>query len=505
MTQSSRRNFLKAVSLAGAAGMMAPLSAQAAKAIKVAKWDETVDVIVVGAGGAGPFAALEAKNNGANVLVLEKNPTVYVSTSAVNGGGITAAETKAQKAAKQIDSKENFYKEMIQAGGGRNDPMLIKLFVDNAADTVDWFYDRGMKFFFRGYPGFSLDRQHSNMSAKGREYIDMLMKEINAKKVPIRTMNRVERLVCNPETGRVEGVKLNARGKTQFIRATKGVILASGGFAGSAEMVDRFLIPFKGSICSAAPSSTGDGMLMAQQIGATNTHMGYGAVYAYGLVTDQKKRRGLIHRGYDMAAVYGGVIVNKLGKRFVKEESTPTGVALKEVEQPDSTLWVIDDAKMFDGYLHMKMPGVIGWTHERVQQEAKEQKYFITTADTIEELCKKTGIDAAGLKATIEAHNKYVDMGKDPEFDRKNIKVKFGKGPYAALRGQPIALASTGGLKVDKELRVLDAYLEPIPGLYAAGEIIGGLHGAQYLGSCGFSSALTFGRLSGRNAAKAKA
>ena len=286
MTQSSRRNFLKAVSLAGAAGMMAPLSAQAAKAIKVAKWDETVDVVVVGAGGAGLFAALEAKNNGANVLVLEKNPTVYVSTSAVNGGGITAAETKAQKAAKQIDIKENFYKEMIQAGGGRNDPMLIKLFVDNAADTVDWFYDRGMKFFFRGYPGFSLDRQHSNMSAKGREYIDMLMKEINAKKVPIRTMNRVERLVCNPETGRVEGVKLNARGKTQFIRATKGVILASGGFAGSAEMVDRFLIPFKGSICSAAPSSTCDCMLMAQQIGETNTKMGYGAVYAYGLVTD---------------------------------------------------------------------------------------------------------------------------------------------------------------------------------------------------------------------------
>lgn len=496
----TRRQFLAGVTVAGAS--LTASVAQASKAIKVPKWDETVDVVVVGAGAAGLFAALSAHENKANVLVLEKNPTVYVSTSAVNGGGITAAETKAQKAAGQKDSKEMFYKEMIQAGNGRNDQLLIKLFVDNAADTVDWFYDRGMKFFFRGYPGFSLDRQHSNMSAKGREYIEMLMKEIDATKIPVRTMTKVERLVDDPETGCVLGVVAKARGKTIYIQAKRGVVLASGGFAGSAEMVDRFLIPFKGSIVSAAPSSTGDGMLMAQQIGATNTHMGYGAVYAYGLVTDKEKRRGLIHRGYDMAAVYGGVIVNKLGKRFVKEESTPTGVALKEVEQPDATLFVIGDAKMFEGYLNMKMPGVIGWTHERVKQEAQEQKYFITTANTLEELCQKTGINYEGLKATIEAHNKYVEMGKDPEFDRKNIKVKFGEGPYAALRGQPIALASTGGLKVDESLRVLDAYLEPIPGLYAAGEIIGGLHGAQYLGGCGFSSALTFGRLAGKAAAK---
>lgn len=148
----------------------------------------------------------------------EKNPTVYVSTSAVNGGGITAAETKAQKAAGQKDSKEMFYKEMIQAGNGRNDPLLIKLIVDNAADTVDWFYDRGMKFFFRGYPGFSLDRrQHSNMSAKGREYIEMLMEEIEAAKIPRRTRTKVERLVDDPETGRVLGVVAKARGKTVYI------------------------------------------------------------------------------------------------------------------------------------------------------------------------------------------------------------------------------------------------------------------------------------------------
>lgn len=172
------------------------------------------------------------------------------------------------------------------------------------------------------------------------------------------------------------------------------------------------------------------------------------------------------------------------------------------MEQPDATLFVIGDAKMFEGYLNLKMPGVIGWTHERVKQEAQEQKYFIATANTLEELCNKTGINYEWLKATIEAHNKYVDMGKDLEFGRKNIKVKSGEGPYAALRGQPIALASTGCLKVDDSLRVLDAYLEPILGLYVAGEIIGSIHGAQYLGGCGFSSALTFGRLAGKAAVK---
>ena len=284
------------------------------------------------------------------------------------------------------------------------------------------------------------------------------------------------------------------------------MILTSGGYAGTKEMIDRFLIPFKGAISCASPMTTGDGFLAATKVGATTTHMGYGAVYAYGLVTDTTRRRGVVSRAYEMAATFGGITVSKDGKRFVREETTPTGVSLKLVDQPESTLFVIGDKPMFEGWLKLKMPGVIGWTQKMVEREAQDQKYFITSADTLEELARKKGINPENLKKTVEKYNGYVDAGVDPEFDRAkgNLRKKIETGPFYAMSGQPIALATTGGLRVNKEFKVLDAYLVPIPRLYAAGEIVGGIHGQQYLGGCGFGSALTFGRLAGGIAAKEK-
>lgn len=506
----TRRNFVKSAgSLALLSGLASAGILAASKEANAAiprKWNRTADIIIVGAGGAGLAAAISSAEAGAKVLVVEKAPSVLFSTSAICGGGVSAAETKIQKDLGQQDSKELFYKEMLKAGDYKNDPELVRLYVDNAADTVNWFYARGMKFFLRGYPGFSVNRQHSNMDATGREYIDIMVSEIEKLKVPIVFESPVARLVTNCDTGEVLGVEAVQKGKKVYFKAKKAVILTSGGYAGIKEMIDRFLIPFKGAITCASPTTTGDGFLMATKIGATTTALGYGAVYAYGLVTDATKRRGVVNRAYEMAATFGAITVNKEGKRFVREETTPTGVALKLVNEPDATLFVIGDKQMFDGWLQSKMPGVIGWTHKMVQKEAQEQKYFIFSADTLDELAKKIGINGENLNETIEKYNGYVAAGSDPEFDRAkaNLRKKIETGPFYAMSGQPIALATTGGLKINTELRVLDPYLTPIPRLYAAGEIIGGIHGQQYLGGCGFCSAMTFGRLVGRIAVKEK-
>jgi fumarate reductase flavoprotein subunit len=502
----SRRAFLGSAGSAAVLASTATLGkdVEAAEASRLpSRWDTTVDVLVVGAGGAGLAAAIgaHARRKG-DVLVIDKNPTLLASTSAICGGGVSAAGTKVQRTEGMVDTPELFYQEMIRVGGGKNDPDLVRVFVNNAADTVDWFGDRGMKFFFRGYPGFTVNRQHSNVAATGREYIEMMHRELERRGVPIWLDTRAVRLVVDGNPLEVLGVEVVREGAPTFIRVRRGVVLATGGFAGSKEMIDRLMVPFKGAIVAAAPSSTGDGFLMATEIGATVTHLGYGAVYAYGFVTDPESRRGLVHRGYEVASAYGGIIVNALGKRFVKEETTPTGVALVQVNQPDQTLFVIGDAPMLESFAAMKMPGVIGWNHARVAREIEEQKHFITTADTLGELARKTGIPAEALEKTVRDYNGHVETGVDPEFGRAkaNLRARIATPPFVAFKGRPVALVSTGGLKVNRGFRVLDAYLKPIKHLYAAGEVVGGLHGVEYLGGCGFSSALTFGRLAGRNA-----
>lgn len=503
----SRRSFVKAGG-AGAIGLTGLLASAApgGAAPLPRKWDRTADVVVVGGGGAGLFAALAAAQAGANVLLLEKAPTLMFSTSAICGGGISAAETKFEQESGIKDSKALFVEELIKAGDKKNDPDLLKVFVDNAADTVNWFQDKGIKFFLRGYPGFSVNRQHNNVAAVGKEYIDILIKEVEAKKVPILFRTPASRLVVDPDTGVVVGVEASQRDKKFYVKARKAVVLASGGFSGTYQGIDRFMIPFRGALTCASPMTTGDGFLMATKIGATSTHLGYGAVYAYGVATDPEKRRGVVSRAYELAASFGGVTVNKNGQRFVREETSPTGISLRLVEQPEQTLYVIGDKPMMDGWLKMKMPGVIGWTQDMVIKEASEQKYFISSADSIAALAAKIGVNADNLRQTIARHNGYVEAGSDPEFGRAklNLRKKIETGPFYALSGRPIALASTGGLKVDAQMRVLDPYLAPIPRLYAAGEILGGLHGQQYLGGCGFGSALTFGRLAGGFAAKEK-
>ncbi|MBW1703075.1 MAG: FAD-dependent oxidoreductase [Deltaproteobacteria bacterium] len=465
----TRRQFVvgAGTALAGGAigivgGSLLP-SGDVAIAGTTKKWNKETDVIVVGGGAAGIFGALSASEAGDQVLLLEKEPIPYLSSSAICGGSVAAARTSVQKEAGIEDRPGLFYKDIMEEGEYTNDKNLVKVFTENSWKTIEWFRKKGLKFVLRAYPGFSLDRLH--YAGTGRQFVDILLKEIKAKNVPIYYETPAKRIVIEYSTGRVLGIEAEKAGKKILIKARKAVLITTGGFGGNKDMIDRFLIPFKGAIVGSSPGATGTGLLMGMKATGSVTHLSYGAVYAYGFVTKPDTRRGLMHRGYDLASVFGGILINKNGKRFVKEETSPTSVAWALTSQPEHTVYVISDRVMWEEFMARPVFPVIGWTKEQVLEEAEKEKYFINKADTLEELARKAGLNQKDLKKTISNYNSYVAKGHDPEFgrDKKHLRKKIVAPPFYSLKGLPIVMVTCGGLKVNERLQVLDPYLVPIP------------------------------------------
>ena len=244
---------------------------------------------------------------------------------------------------------------------------------------------------------------------------------------------------------------------------------------------------------------------MAEKIGAASTHMNFAAVYGYGvpMSKDKNNRKGWIFRGHVMN-LYGPITVGPDGKRFVNDDLGATSISqamsrlgFKKVFQ------VATEAQLLD---FMKNDPIqeIGWDQNTFKKELEEQKVFVVKADTIAELAKKMGLPADQLEATVKRYNQFVKNGKDEDFGRKYMKGTFEKGPFYGFIGQPIAGISLGGLKVNKDLQVLDVYDQPIKHLYAAGEAIGGIHGGSYIGGNSVGSSLTLGMVAGKKAAASK-
>ncbi len=488
-----RRSFIKFTSIGGAVLTSGIALAQDQS------FEEVHDVVVVGAGFAGLWAAISAKNEGIdNVLILEKGASPYLGASGICGGSANAAGTKAQRDAGYKDDKALFEEEVMRGGNGENIRELVHLYCQNAADTLDWFYDRGMKFSFRKNTAFSVMRQHACPTGKGSELVDMLQKERQRLGIPLKMNTRALNLLTD-NSGRVIGVTVIEKGEKRNIGAKKGVILCTGGFLGNPRLIDRYLTSFTGAISCGSPLCTGDGLLMAAKLGALTTHLNYGAVFAYGLMTNKEKRRGLNFRGLNMALA-GGIIVGPDGKRFIRDEALPTPIAQEMARRGFKKVFSIGTKEQLMKYIDGPSP-VTGLSREILKRGLETDAYHIRVANSIEELATKLELDPKTLKQTIEHYNKFVDAGKDTDFNRTAMNGKIEKGPFAGLVGQPVALASIGGLRVNPKLQVLDVYENPILGLYAAGEIVGGLHGNSYIGGDSVGSCMTFGRLAGKSIA----
>lgn len=449
------------------------------------QWENEADVVVVGAGNAGLPAAIMAADAGAKVVVLETMPYTASSLALVQVGPAFAG-TDIQKAEGIDDSPELFFRDGMEKAKGL--PEMWRLFTDYQLDTYYWSKKIGLKFGeLFALPGHSTKR---GFFIDAENWLQILERTAREKKVEIKFLHRAMRLIRNPQSGRIAGLKVKVKGKMESFRANRAVVLASGGFGRNRDMVMEYGPKYINCAPIMPPGHLGDGLKMAMAEGADTRGIGIAVVPSFQVdAVTSTGNMGFI-------AYVGGIFVNVNGKRFYDESTRNSwhGLLSKAaMAQPGSICWIVYDEKIKRNV----MPSKFG--------KAKSDK-----ADTIEGLAEKAGIDVKGLKESLERYNSDIDhFGYDTEFDRRTLAgmgglpVKIDTPPYYAIKSKASTTSFKGGLKVNTLLQVVNKYDEAIQGLYACGEIVGGLWGpgGTYLPCTSVSSALTFGRIAGRNAA----
>jgi fumarate reductase flavoprotein subunit len=501
-----RRSLLK---LAVTSGAVVAASAHATS-VEPKQWDETTDILIVGAGGTGLAAAVSAKeaNPKKKVVVLEKAPAPFLNSTSLAVGAFNAGNTSFQRDKKLIgkDDAKRFYKEVMASGYNQCIPEILKIYAENCGPTIDWLRGLGIDYYIVPNAVYSVLSQHQPAAETGTVYIKTFLELGKKSGVDLRCNHRVLELITTPDGNEVLGVKVQTKDGVKNIKVRDGVALTCGGFAGDPKMMDRFLLNFPGALSCASPNSTGDGMKMATKIGAATTHMSYGAMYSYGVPIDLEKRRGLIFRGHIMNSSAGSITVGPDGKRFVDDGAGQNEVSNAMVHNHFRDVYCIATEKQVKEFMQKNGEGkgcyVIGWGWDKFAKELEEQKVFAKKANTVEELAGKLGLDPKTLVQTVDTYNGYAKNGKDPEFNRSFMKGPLDEGPFYGFACRPLAIATCGGLRANGRLQVLDNYDKPIKKLYAAGETLGGMHGISYVGGNSIGQCLTTGRYVGQLLAK---
>ncbi|MCG4581087.1 flavocytochrome c [Clostridium cochlearium] len=452
---------------------------------------ETHDVIVVGAGGAGLCAAIEAKEAGADVIVLEKMPMAGGNTL-ISGAEYAAPNNWIQEKEGIKDSVEQFTQDMIKGGDAKNNPELVKVVAENALDGAKWLRDEvGVRWednlmFFGGH---SVKRSLVPVGASGKEIINKQLAKVKSLKIPVLYETPATELITD-EKGKVVGVKAESEDKKYTFKTNKAVVLTTGGFGSNLEMRMKYNPEIDEKVLSTnTVGSTGDGIIMAEKVGAALDGMQYIQTYP---ICDPLTGTLLY---FGDARMYGHTImVNKEGKRFVEELDRRDVISMAIKKQTGSVCYQLLDQRGLDD-------------SNLVEPHAAEIEYLyknklLVKADTIEEAAKFFDIDAKELKATVERYNGYVKAGKDEEFNKRSMPFPIEKGPFYILKAAPAVHHTMGGVKINTNAQVLNKEGKVIEGLYAAGEVTGGIHGTNRLGSNALADITVFGRIAGKNAAK---
>lgn len=488
--------------------------------------DSTVDadVVVVGAGGAGMTAAITAAGEGKSVVILESQSMVGGNSVRATGGmnaaktvyqdenefgesaGVektlkTAAEKYAdnetitalaktvseQWAAYQanptgyFDSVELMELDTMIGGKGINDPELVETLCANSADAIDWLDEHGITLHnVSSFGGASVKRIHRPVNAEGKtvsvgSYMIPLLQE-NCEKAGVKMMlDTTATEILTDANGAAVGVKATgASGETVTVNA-KAVVLATGGFGANLDMVVKYKPELKGFMTTNAPGIQGQGIEMAQAIGAATVDMDQIQIHP----TVEANTAALITEGLRGD---GAILINEEGKRFIDEVGTRDVVSAAEIAQTGSYSWLVVDQAMVDA--------------SSVIQGYIKKGYTVTGA-TYEELGKAMGVDAAAFAETMEKWNGYVEAKNDPDFGRTSFANPLNTAPYYAIKVTAGVHHTMGGLKINANTEVLNEKGEVIPGLFAAGEVTGGVHGANRLGGNAVADFTVFGRIAG--------
>jgi fumarate reductase flavoprotein subunit len=488
--------------------------------------DSTVDadVVVVGAGGAGMTAAITAAAEGKTVVILESQSMVGGNSVRATGGmnagktvyqdenefgesaGVekilkTAAEKYAdnatitalaktvseQWAAYQADPKGYFDSvELMEldtmiGGKGINDPALVETLCSNSADAIDWLDEHGITLHsVSSFGGASVKRIHRPVDAEGKtlsvgSYMIPLLQE-NCDKAGVQTLlNTTATELLTDANGAVVGVKATgSTGETITVNA-KAVVLTTGGFGANLDMVTEYKPELKGFMTTNAAGAQGQGIEMATAVGADTVDMDQIQIHP----TVEANTAALITEGLRGD---GAILINEEGQRFIDEVGTRDVVSAAEIAQTGSYSWLVVDQAMVDA--------------SSVIQGYIKKGYTVTGA-TYEELGKAMGVDAAAFAETMEKWNGYVEAKNDPDFGRTSFANPLNTAPYYAVKVTAGVHHTMGGLKINANTEVLNEKGEVIPGLFAAGEVTGGVHGANRLGGNAVADFTVFGRIAG--------
>jgi fumarate reductase flavoprotein subunit len=445
------------------------------------------DALIIGGGLAGFAAALEAAEAGAQVVLLEKMEATGGS-SAMSGGCLAFAGTDLQRAAGVEDSAEQLFKDLREVGELENDESLVRAYANNQLDTYEWLKARGVVFspVIEASSGQSVPRVHNVDPADMVRALEARAKATG--RVEVKTGMRAKRLAFRMGDGRVEGAETEYG---ERIEARRAVILASGGFSRNQEMVHRFAPQYDNAVFIGGDGNVGDGLLMAWKLGADFRDMAY-IKGTYG------KHPVDTTNHHSCLAVYKGAIaVNEQGRRFVDESISYKLLGDACMRQPYGTTYQILDRDIMES----------GDNRVRILDfERRLEEGLFVEAQTLEQLARLIEIEPDALKRTVAEYNAGVDGGVDKEFGRKHLVHTQGalrrleRAPFYAYPSTAAVFGTYCGLCVDDRMRVRDVYGEPIQGLLAAGEVVGGLHGAAYMTGSALGKAAIFGRIAARTA-----
>lgn len=459
----------------------ATTSASMAKYTPIEELKDSYDIVVVGAGGAGMTAALEAKAAGMNPVILEKMPVAGGNTSKASSG-MNASETKFQKEQGISDNNDLFYEETLKGGHNTNNKDMLHFFVDNSAKAIDWLDSIGItlnNITITG--GMSEKRTHrpKDGSAVGYYLVTGLLKNVQEKGIPIFVNADVKDITI--ENGKATGVKAAFSQHGEKTIAAKSVVITAGGFGANMNRIAQVRPDLKGYVTTNQSGSTGDGISMIEKVGGTTVDMGQIQVHP----TVQQENSYLIG---EVVRGEGAILVNSQGKRFVNEMAARDSVTAAITKLPEKNAFLI-----FDAGVRSRAKAI----------EQYEKMGFVKTKDSVKALAEEIKVPAEQLQKTLDTWNDAVKNKKDTEFDRKTgMDHDLSAAPFYAIRIGPGIHYTMGGVQINTNTEVLDKDGSPIPGLFAAGEVTGGLHGENRIGGNSIAEIIIFGRQAGIKSAE---
>ena len=451
------------------------VTVQNTKAVELPK---EADVVVIGAGGAGLTSAIAAYEKGAKVILIEKTELLGGNTNYATAG-LNAAGTKIQEKLGIKDSPELFYEDTMKGGKNKNNKELVRVLVNNSSAIVDWLTERGADLSeLTSTGGQSVKRTHrpTGGSAVGPNIVAALSKTAESEKIDIRKGTKAIALV--KAKNRIVGVKVREIDGKEYTIKAKAVIVATGGFGANAKMVEKYNPKLKGFGSTNNPAIVGDGIIMVEKVGGALVDM-----------SEIQTHPTVVHNKTNMITEAvrgeGAILVNRDGKRFIDELETRDVVSKAILNQKGKSAFLI-----FDEGIRTKLKAADGYVKKGFAVEG-----------TLEEIATKIGTDTKTLEATLNKYNEAVRNKVDSEFNKKTLPKELTGTKYYAIEVSPAVHHTMGGVRINTNAEVLGKNGRPIKGLYAAGEVTGGIHGANRIGGNAVADITIFGKIAGENAA----